>query len=87
VNKTQLINQVARKAHCSKSAAKKCVDACFASIKKGTKKGSGCSISGFGRFWYNQSTSSRTRNGRSTGRTWRKGQGTKTVCFKPTKRW
>lgn len=87
MNKTQLINQVARKANCSKTAAKKCVEACFATIKKGTKKGSGCSISGFGRFWYNQSTGRSAQSARSTGSTWRKGQKTKAICFKPTKRW
>ena len=34
VNKTQLINQVARKAKITKTAAKQCVDACFTAIKK-----------------------------------------------------
>lgn len=85
MNKTQLINQVARKTHLPKNTAKQVVNACFMAIKKSTKVAGGVSISGFGRFWFDQTTGRRVYNTKTRRSAWTKGP--KTVCFKPTKRW
>lgn len=84
MTKTQLINQVARKAKISKTAATQCVNACFGAIKRNTKTRTGCNISGFGKFWYDH-TQNRVYNQR-TGRMVTK-KGPKKVCFKPAARW
>jgi DNA-binding protein HU-beta len=85
VNKTQLINQVARRAKISKYAARTVVNACFYMIRSSTKSGGRVTITGFGRFWCGETAGRRIYNTR-TGRTvWRKGQ--KTICFTPATGW
>lgn len=85
VNKTQLINQVARRANITEHAARTIVNACFVTIRSNTKSRTGVTITGFGRFWCGETAGRRVYNSR-TGRTvWKKGR--KTICFTPTTTW
>jgi DNA-binding protein HU-beta len=85
VNKTQLINQVARRAKISNYAARTIVNACFYAIRNNTKSRTGVTIAGFGRFYCGETAGRRVYNSR-TGRTvWKKGR--RTICFTPTTGW
>lgn len=85
MNKTQLINQVARKAGISRYAARSVVNACFGAITSSAYTRRGVTISGFGRFWCEQSAGRRVINPRTRRSVWRRGQ--LVVNFSPTSRW
>jgi DNA-binding protein HU-beta len=62
VNKTDLIDQIARSADISKAAAERALDSTVASIKTALKKGSLVTLVGFGTFYVSRRDARTGRN-------------------------
>ena len=62
MNKAEMIEQVARAAEISRSAAERAVDAMVAAVKSSLKKGNMVTLVGFGTFYVNQRAARTGRN-------------------------
>jgi DNA-binding protein HU-beta len=62
VNKAEMIEQVARAAEISRSAAERAVDAMVAAVKSSLKKGNMVTLVGFGTFYVTQRAARTGRN-------------------------
>jgi DNA-binding protein HU-beta len=62
VNKSEMIDQIARSADISKAAAQRALDAAVASIKTSLKKGGSVTIVGFGTFYVGKREARAGRN-------------------------
>jgi DNA-binding protein HU-beta len=62
MNKTEMIDQIARSADISKAAAERALDATIASIKGTLRKGSAVTLVGFGTFYVKQRQARTVRN-------------------------
>jgi DNA-binding protein HU-beta len=62
VNKSEMIDQIARSADISKAAAERALDATMASIKTALRKGSMVTLVGFGTFYVTRREARTVRN-------------------------
>jgi len=65
VNKSELIDQIAKNADLSKAAAGRALDATVAAVKQALKKGDMVTLVGFGSFYVGKRTARSGRNPRT----------------------
>ena len=68
MNKTEMIDEIAKSADISKAAAQRALDATVASIKMALKKGSMVTLVGFGTFYVGKRPARTGRNPRTRPR-------------------
>jgi DNA-binding protein HU-beta len=67
VNKSELIDQIAKQADISKAAASRALDATVAAVKTALKKGGMVTLVGFGTFYVGKRAARNGRNPRTGG--------------------
>jgi DNA-binding protein HU-beta len=65
VNKAEMIEQIARAAEISKSAAERAIDAMVAAVKSSLRKGNMVTLVGFGSFYVSKRAARSGRNPRT----------------------